>query len=177
LPRIDGSRDPEGDVTVQIVPLTEKDHNAVRTLELFCMREYLEPSMTMKWADLPADLMDQLGASAKQSFNHYRESGLSFVTKEKDKVVGFIFAQMVQHLYNIPKMVWVENMGVHPDHRRKGIAYQMLKKVVLEGKKKGAKAVHSAIMPDNAKSIMLHKKLGFFVDGRKTAFLDLESFR
>jgi hypothetical protein len=24
---------------------------------------------------------------------------------------------------------------------------------------------------------MLHKKLGFFVDGRKTAFLDLESFR
>jgi hypothetical protein len=32
-------------------------------------------------------------------------------------------------------------------------------------------------MLDNAKSIMLHKKLGFFVDGRKTAFLDLESFR
>ena len=162
---------------VQIVPLTEKDRNAVRALELFCIREYLEPSMTTKWDDLHPDLMNQLGASAQQSFDHYRVSGLSFMAKEDDQVVGFIFAQMVEHLYNIPKMVWVENIGVHPSHRRKNIAYQMLKKVILEGKKKGAKAVHSAIMPDNAKSIMLHKKLGFFVDGRKTAFLDLESFR
>ena len=162
---------------VQIVPLTEKDRNAVRALELFCIRECLEPSMTTKWDDLHPDLMNQLGASAQQSFDYYRASGLSFMAKEDDQVVGFIFAQMVEHLYNIPKMVWVENIGVHPSHRRKSIAYQMLKKVILEGKKKGAKAVHSAIMPDNAKSIMLHKKLGFFVDGRKTAFLDLESFR
>jgi aminoglycoside 6'-N-acetyltransferase I len=162
---------------VQIVSLTEKDRNAVRTLELFCMREYLEPLMTTKWDGLSADLMDQLGASAKQSFDHYRESGLSFIAKENNKIVGFIFAKIVDHLYNISKIVWVENMGVHPSYRRKSIGYQMLRRVVVEGKKKGAKAVHSAIMPDNAKSIMLHKKLGFFVDGRKTAFLDLESFR
>ncbi|MGD0056984.1 MAG: hypothetical protein ABSB83_03905 [Methanomassiliicoccales archaeon] len=49
----------------------------------------------------------------------------------------------------------------------KSVAYQMLKKVILEGKKKGAKAVHSAIMSDITKSIMLHKKLGSFVDGRR----------
>jgi aminoglycoside 6'-N-acetyltransferase I len=164
-------------VIVQIVPLAEEERGAVRTLELFCMREYLEPLITTKWDDLPADLIDQLGASAKQSFDHYVESGLSFAAKEDDNVVGFIFAQMVEHLYNVPKMVWVENIGVHPDHRRRSIAYRMLRKVILEGKEKGAKAVHSAIMPDNAKSIMLHKKLGFFVDGRKTAFLDLDSFR
>lgn len=156
--------------------LMTKDRNAVRTLELFCMREYLEPLMTRNWDNLSANLIDQLGASAKQSFDHYRRSGLSFVAKERNIVVGFIFAQMVEHLYNIPKVVWIENIGVHPDHRRKGIGYQLLRKVILEGKKGGAKAVHSAIMPDNARSIMLHKKLGFFVDGRKTAFLDLESF-
>jgi len=162
---------------VQIVPLADNDRNSVRTLELFCLRECLEPSMSTKWDDLPAELIDQLGASAKQSFDHHCESGLSFTAKEDDKVVGFIFAQMVEHLYNTPKMVWVENVGLHPGHRRKSVAYQMLKKVILEGKEKGAKAVHSAIMSDYAKSIMLHKKMGFFVDGRKTAFLDLESFR
>ena len=48
---------------------------------------------------------------------------------------------------------------------------------MAEGKKRGAKAVHSAIMPDNAESIMLHKKVGFFVDVRKIALLDLESVR
>ena len=44
-------------------------------------------------------------------------------------------------------------------------------------KKKGAIAVQSAIMPDNPKSVMLHKKAGFFMDARKIAFLDLDGFK
>jgi len=33
--------------------------------------------------------------------------------------------------------------------------------------------VHSMIQEDNAPSIMLHKKLGFFMDRRQVALLDL----
>ncbi|MDD1767463.1 MAG: GNAT family N-acetyltransferase, partial [Methanomassiliicoccales archaeon] len=120
---------------IQIVPLAENDRNALRALELFCMRECLEPSMTTKWEELSPDLLDQLGATSKLSFDHYRESGLSFAAKEDDIVVGFVFAQMVEHVFNVPKMVWVESFGVHPSHRRKSIAYQMLKRVILEGRK------------------------------------------
>jgi hypothetical protein len=32
-------------------------------------------------------------------------------------------------------------------------------------------------MPENAKSMMLHKKIGFFLDARKMAFLDLDTFK
>ncbi|MBM4237674.1 MAG: GNAT family N-acetyltransferase [Euryarchaeota archaeon] len=162
---------------VQIVPMREEDRGLVRTLELFCLRETIEPVLTKKWSDLRQDLVDQLGASSAQNYDHYVGSRLSYVAKEKRTIVGFVFAKIVTHVYSVPKMVWVENVGVHPDHRRKGVAYRLLKAVALEGKRQGAKAMHSAIMPDNIESIMLHKKLGFFVDGRKIAFLDLEGFK
>lgn len=160
---------------MEIEELKEEYRSSVRTLELFCIREYLESSMIREWDNVPKQLIDQLGASAKGSFDHYLESGLSFVALEDGEIVGFVFAQMVKHIYNIPKLVWVENLGVHPSSRRQGIGYRLLEKVALIGREKGARAVHSSIMPHNKRSIMLHKKLGFFIDGRKIAFLDLES--
>jgi aminoglycoside 6'-N-acetyltransferase I len=73
-------------------------------------------------------------------------------------------------------VVWIEGLMVHPLQRRKGIGFKLLRKVSLEGKKKGAKAVQSVVLQDSQSAIMLHKKVGFFIDGRKLAFLDLESF-
>lgn len=144
-------------------------------MELFCIRDYLEGSLKKNWDQMPQDLVDQLGASTKDSFDHYIGNGLCFVALEDGQIVGFVFAQMLEWISNVPKVLWVESIAVHPNHRRKGIGYKLLKKVAAEGKKKGAKAVQSAIMPELVASIMLHKKLGFFIDGRKVAFLDLES--
>ena len=87
---------------MRIEALTEKDRNKVRALELFCMRESLEPLMTKRWDDLSQELVDQLGASARHSLDHYLSSGLSFVAKEGRTVVGFIFAHTVEHIYNMP---------------------------------------------------------------------------
>ena len=161
----------------QIVKLRKEDKGHVRALELFIIKEYLESMLKRRWEDLSQDFVDQLGASNEQAFKIYLDSGLSFVAKEEGQIVGFIFAQTLDHTSNIARSVWVENMGVHPSHRRKGIGYQMLRKVSLEGKKKGAKAVQSAIMPENAKSLLLHKKIGFFLDARRIAFLDLDTYK
>ncbi|MBN1109268.1 MAG: GNAT family N-acetyltransferase [Methanomassiliicoccales archaeon] len=162
---------------VEIRKVKDKDRSHVRTLELFCIREYLESSLQRNWDDLPSELMEQLGVSAKESFDFYRDNGLSYVAMEKDQVVGFLFSQMIQHIHNIDQVLWIENMGVHPDHRRKGVGLKLLRRAALDAKKKGAKAVQSVIMPDSKNAIMLHKKMGFFMDGRKFAFLDLENFK
>lgn len=162
---------------VHISKLKEQDKGHVRALELFIMKEYFEATLHRKWEDLSQEFIDQLGASSKSSFEHYSEQGLSFIAKENGQIVGFVFAQVVEHMSNLPKAVWVENIGVHPSYRRRGIGYQLLRKVATESKKKGAKALQSAIMPDNPKSIMLHKKAGFFMDARKIAFLDLEALK
>jgi aminoglycoside 6'-N-acetyltransferase I len=162
---------------VEIRALKESDRGHLRALELFCIREYLETSMNKNWDNLPQDLMDQLGASSKSSFDHYLKNGLCYVAVEDGQIVGFAFSQMLEHINNVSKVLWVESMAVHPDHRRKGIGYKLLKKLATDGKKKGAKAVQSIIMPDLVASVMLHKKLGFFMDGRKVAFLDLDSMQ
>lgn len=161
---------------VDIRKVKEEDKPQVRTLELFCIREYLENSLQKRWDDLPAELMEQLGASTKDSFDFYREAGLSYVAMDKGQVVGFLFSQMMQHVNNIEKVLWIENIGVHPEHRRKGVGLKLLRRAALDAKKKGAKAVQSVIMPDSKDAVMLHKKVGFFLDGRKFAFLDLENF-
>ncbi len=161
---------------VEIRALKEEDRGHVRALELFCVREYLESALKKNWDSLPQELIDQLGASAKGSFDYYKDAGLSYVAIEDKQIVGFVFAQMVHHVYNVDKVVWIEGLMVHPMQRRKGIGFKLLRKVSAEGKKKGAKAVQSVILQDSQSSILLHKKVGFFIDGRKLAFLDLESF-
>ena len=148
----------------------------MRVLELKCIREYVETVMKKKWEDFPDEVRQKLGASATGSFQFYKDSGLSFIAKEGDKVVGFIFAQMIQHIDGIDKVIWVENIGVDNEFRRMGIAYDMLRHLALEGKAKGAQVVHSSISPDNTMSLLLHKKLGFLGEDRKIAYLDLNEF-
>ena len=63
-------------------------------------------------------------------------------------------------------------MGVHPYVRRNGIGYKLLRKVIDVGIEKGAQAVHSSLQPNNLPSIMLHKKIGFFMDRREVALFD-----
>lgn len=158
---------------MELRPMKLKDMVKVRELELHCIREYFEKEMENKWEDLPKEWKDNLGASNPRSFMAYVEGGLSFVAEEEGEIIGFIFAQMLHHVYNTENMVWIENMGVHEYFRRIGIGYRLLRKVIDEGIAKGATVAHSAIQPDNVRSIMLHKKAGFFMDRREVALLDL----
>lgn len=162
---------------MQIREMKMKDLVNVRDLELRCIREYFENEIKNKWDELPKEWKDNLGASNSRSFMAYVESGLSFVAEEDGEIMGFIFAQMLHHVYNTENMVWVENMGVHEYYRRLGIGYKLLRKVIDTGIGMDAEVVHSAIQPDNVRSIMMHKKAGFFMDRREVALLDLNDIR
>lgn len=158
---------------MKIVPLSDEDRVSVRMLELACIREYIEGPMKRSWDEFDQETRQKLGASASGSFAHYRDSGLSFVAKEGDQVVGFVFAQMVPWIDGIEKAAWLENIGVDPEYRRMGVGYLLLKRLAQEGQKLGAKVLHSSIAPDNISSLLLHKKLGFMAEDRKIAYLDL----
>jgi ribosomal protein S18 acetylase RimI-like enzyme len=158
---------------MKIVPLSDEDRVSVRMLELACIREYIEGPMQRKWEEFDNETRQKLGASASGSFSYYRDSKLSFVAKEGDKVVGFVFAQMVPWIDGIEKAVWLENIGVDPEFRRMGIGYSLLKHLAAEGKKQGAQVLHSSVSPDNVSSLLMHRKLGFLAEDRKIAYLDL----
>lgn len=150
-----------------------KDIESVRGLEVSCIKEYFAATLENKWEDLPQDWKDNLGASSSRHFKAYLDSGLSFVAVEDDEVVGFIFAQMLHHICDEDNLLWIENMGVHPYFRRNEIAYRLLRECIRKGMELGATVAHSTIQPDNAPSILLHKKAGFFIDRRDVALLDL----
>lgn len=161
---------------MKIVPLSDEDRVSVRMLELACIQEYVEGPMKRSWDEFDQETRQKLGASASGSFSHYRDSKLSFVAKEGDRIIGFIFAQMLPWIDGIERAVWVENLGVDKEFRRMGVGYMLLKRLAQEGLKLGAQVVHSSIAPDNISSLLLHKKLGFMAEDRKIAYLDLSKF-
>jgi len=159
---------------MEFIPMKLKHLKNVRDLELRCIREYFETTIENRWEELPKEWKDNLGASSTRHFRPYLDSGLSFVAVEDDEVYGFIFAQMLHHISDVDNMVWIENMGVDPMVRRNEIGYRLLRETLRTGRDMGADVAHSSISADNAPSIMLHKKIGFFMDPRQIALIDLK---
>jgi L-amino acid N-acyltransferase YncA len=159
---------------MEIRPLKLKDAEKVRELEISCIREYFAETLENKWEELPQEWKDNLGASSRRHFKTYLDSGLSMVAEEDGEIYGFIFAQMLHNLADVDNLVWIENMGVHPFVRRNMIGYKLLREVSKRGREMGGQVVHSMIQQSNIPSIMMHKKLGFFMDRREVALLDLQ---
>ena len=151
-----------------------KDLKKVRELEISCIKEYFSETLENKWDELSQEWKDNLGASSTNHFKPYLESGLSFVAEEDGEIYGFIFAQMLHHISDVTNMVWIENMGVDSMVRRNEIGYRLLRETLKAGIAQGAEVAHSSMAPDNSASIMLHKKIGFFIDRREVALIDLK---
>lgn len=159
---------------MEIRQMKLKDVEKVRALELSCIREYFADTIENKWEDLPKEWRENLGASSRNHFTSYLESGLSFVAEEDGEIYGFIFAKMLEHIFDVNKLVWIENMGVHSYVRRNAVGYKLLREVLRKGLAMGADVGHSMIQTGNVPSIMLHKKAGFFMDRREVALIDLK---
>ncbi|MCK9323228.1 MAG: GNAT family N-acetyltransferase [Candidatus Methanomethylophilaceae archaeon] len=151
-----------------------KDIEKVREIELDCVKEYFAETIENKWEDLPQEWKDNLGASSPNHFKSYLESGLSFIAEEDGEIHGFIFAQMLHHICDVNNLVWIENMGVKKFVRRNEIGYRLLRETLKAGREMGADVAHSMLQTDNVPSIMLHKKIGFFMDRRNVALIDLK---
>jgi len=159
---------------MEIRQMKLKDVEKVRELEISCIKEYFAEAIENKWEELPKEWKENLGASSKNHFASYLEEGLSFVAEEDGEIYGFIFAKILEHIFDVNKLIWIENMGVHPYVRRNAIGYKLLREVLRKGQTMGADVGHSMIQTGNAPSIMLHKKIGFFMDRREVALIDLK---
>ncbi len=159
---------------MDFLPMKLKDIPAVRKLELACIKEYFSATIENKWDDFSQEWRDNLGASSTNHYRPYLDSGLSFVAEEDGEIYGFIFAQMLHHIADCNNLVWIENMGVDPLVRRQEVGYRLLRETLRAGRAQHAEVAHSMIQPDNAPSIMMHKKIGFFIDRREVALIDLQ---
>lgn len=76
-------------------------------------------------------------------------------------VAGFIVSRLVADELHI------NNVAIRPEVRRKGIAAQLLKAVLREGRRNGARLAFLEVRAGNAAAQGLYRRCGFQVTGRR----------
>jgi ribosomal-protein-alanine N-acetyltransferase len=82
-----------------------------------------------------------------------------FVQKAKKEIIGYIIFWLLED------EVQINNIAVHPDYRRMGIAEKVFHCVLDQIQKDGAKFVSLEVRPSNFVARSLYNKLGFRVLG------------
>ena len=83
------------------------------------------------------------------------ELALWLVALDGDTVVGYIGSQTVCGETDMM------NVAVHPDHRRRGIAENLIDSLIRELKKRDSHSLTLEVRASNAPAIALYEKMGF----------------
>ncbi len=83
------------------------------------------------------------------------------VYKPHKKVIGYIV------FWQIKERMQINNIAIHPDYRRMGIAEAVLQQVLSEVRMGGTKFITLEVRPSNIAARTLYNKLGFDVMGIK----------
>ena len=95
------------------------------------------------------------------------------VAEDNGMIVGFALSHIAEWMHGVDRLAWIEHIGVHPEHRKKGVAMEMLKFIEKHYRSR-AKAVFATIHPLNKKSMQLFGKFGADSYERVMAFKDLK---
>ena len=77
------------------------------------------------------------------------------VHRFQNRIIGYIV------FWHVSEEVHINNIAIHPDFRRQGIAESVLRNVLDQLQKKGASFVTLEVRPSNAAAISLYEKLEF----------------
>jgi len=92
-----------------------------------------------------------------------------FVAEDNGAIIGYVLTHPVDWMHGVRRMIWVEHIGTHPIHRRKGVADALLVFVRKHYRNKGA-CLYAEIHPQNRNSIGLFRKSGAELVDRVLAF-------
>jgi ribosomal-protein-alanine N-acetyltransferase len=88
-------------------------------------------------------------------------SAFVIVYKPQKKVIGYLV------FWQIKEQMQINNIAIHPDFRRMGIAEAVMQKVLSEIRLERTKFVTLEVRPSNIAARYLYNKLGFDVLGIK----------
>ncbi len=94
------------------------------------------------------------------------------VAEDGGCLAGYMLTNLVDWMHGAGPLVWVEHIGVHPDHRRRGIGLELLR-YVQQHYKGRAECLHASIHPLNTASLRLFDKLGAEKSERALVFKSL----
>ena len=86
--------------------------------------------------------------------------GTSAIAEAGDDLAGFLIGFLSPSL---PDAAYIHFVGVHPDHRRGGLARVLYERFFAMAAADGRTVVRAVTSPANARSIAFHAALGFTV--------------
>jgi len=94
------------------------------------------------------------------------------VAEADGQVIAYALTHPVEWMHGVEKLIWIEHIGVHPEHRRKGVGLGLLE-FTTKHYEAQAEQLYAEIHPLNRASIALFEKLGGELVDRKLAFKPL----
>jgi len=86
---------------------------------------------------------------------------ICLIAEENGKAIGYIAAQPKEFGYRLSKYIEIENMGVSPEHRSKGIGIKLMDECLKKAKDRGFQKVYVNSYSENIGAINFYEKSGF----------------
>ncbi len=113
-----------------------------------------------EWFSLDGQIAEFLGA-LENSMKDQRTIA-DIIEDEKGDAIGYLWAPFYEDTENGFRVSDIQDVYVENSYRRKGIATELIEYAEETAKQNGADVVRSGTGCDNAASIGLHEKLGFY---------------
>jgi len=86
------------------------------------------------------------------------------VVRDDDTIVGYLC------IWEIADEIHVTNIAIHPAHRRRGIARDLLSGLIAEARARDLRMIVLEVRPSNHQAIALYESFNFRVTGRRRGY-------
>lgn len=142
------------------------DYSGVRQVDELTQCQYLGE----KWEKFSLNEKERHLVSRKKEFEINVKTGYSLVATMNKKIVGFLLAHETLPFRGT---LYIHHIAIEPNFQGKGVGVLLYKQLIKLAKLSKIKNITALINTDNPKSIKLHKKLGFKLQDRKEAILEV----
>ncbi len=157
-----------------IRPMQLEDYDSLRALDDAVMRYCARAFLGFDWDTATPERREGQRAITPDAFAFYAHTGCSFVAVDGAESIGYVLAQPLRHFDLEPLAVWVEDISVHPNRHRHGIAMALYGALRSYGEAAGATVILAGIHVDNAASLALHRRVGFAIHETRAAVWRLD---
>ena len=147
--------------------MTVDDYEQVHNVDILTQRQYLGA----KFDRMSEEEKNSHLVSRKSEFQINVNTGYCFVAEDEMKhIVGFVLAHETLPFRGTLDIRYI---GIKPEAQGRGIGHSLYQKLIEKAKETNIKKIIGSVNNDNLNSIKLFEKVGFKLNDRKQAVLEL----
>jgi len=121
--------------------------------EVFVDNHKYDPDLKMDWAQ---------SETGRKYFTEALNNpeAICLIVEEDNKPIGYLVAAPKDFGYRLSKYIEIENMGVSPNFRSKGVGIQLVNKCLEIAKERDYQKVYVNAYFENTRAIAFYEKIG-----------------